>query len=99
MKDKRTYSKRKESNKKSVNKRRKQNKKLLVEYKGGKCELCGYNKCIAALDFHHKNPLEKEISLTGNTFSFERQKKEADKCMLVCANCHREIHYNLLNGL
>ena len=99
MKDKRTYSDRKESNKKSVDKRRRQNKQILVEYKGGKCEKCGYNKCIAALDFHHLDPSKKELSLSGNTFSLEKQKQEADKCILVCSNCHREIHYNLNNGI
>ena len=76
----------------SVDKRRRKNKELLVEYKGGCCERCGYNKCIAALEFHHLDPSTKEFGLTGNTYGLERQKKEADKCILVCANCHREIH-------
>ena len=93
--DKRKYSDRREANKASVMKRRKENKKLLVEYKGGQCERCGYDKCIAALEFHHLDPSTKEFGLTGNTYSLDRQKKEADKCILVCANCHREIH----NGL
>lgn len=91
-KETRTYSDRREANKASVVKRRKQNKVLLVEYKGGKCEICGYNKNIAALEFHHLDPSQKEFALTGNTYSLERQKAEADKCILVCANCHREIH-------
>ena len=76
----------------NVSKRRIKNKELLVEYKGGACERCGYNKCIAALEFHHLDPSTKEFGLTGNTYSLERQKAEADKCILVCANCHREIH-------
>jgi predicted nucleic acid-binding Zn ribbon protein len=77
-----------------VTKRRKDLKKALVEYKGGICENCGYNKCIAALDFHHKNPKEKEFGLSqrGLTKSLEILKKEADKCLLLCANCHRETH-------
>jgi 5-methylcytosine-specific restriction endonuclease McrA len=90
--DKRTYSDRREANKASVDKRRRKNKQLLVEYKGGKCERCGYDKCIAALEFHHIDPATKEFGLTGNTYSLVRQKAEADKCMLLCANCHREIH-------
>ena len=76
----------------SVDKRRKKNKELLVESKGGKCERCGYDKCIAALEFHHLDPSTKEFSLTGNTYGLARQMKEAEKCILVCANCHREIH-------
>ena len=65
----------------------------LVEYKGGKCEICGYDKCVDALEFHHLNPNEKDFSLTcGDTRSFEKLKSESDKCILVCANCHREIH-------
>lgn len=68
-------------------------KKKLVEYKGGKCELCGYDKCIDALDFHHKDINDKKFGIGGKSYSFERLKKEADKCILICANCHREIHY------
>ena len=90
--DTRTYADRKEAIKASVGKRRKLNKQLLVEYKGGCCERCGYNKCIAALEFHHIDPSTKEFGLTGNTYGIDRQKAEADKCMLLCANCHREMH-------
>lgn len=78
----------------AVNKKRQNNKKILVEYKGGKCEICGYNKCIDALEFHHINPEEKEFGISdGNIKSIERLKCEADKCMLVCANCHKELHH------
>ena len=70
-------------------------KKKLVEYKGGKCQLCGYDKCIAALDFHHLDPEQKDFTISGGTKSFEHLKSEVDKCILVCANCHREIHANL----
>ena len=69
-------------------------KEKLVEYKGGKCEICGYDKCIEALEFHHLNPEEKDFSISSySTLSFENLKKEVDKCILVCANCHREIHH------
>ena len=73
-------------------------KQVLVDYKGGKCELCGYNKCLGALEFHHLNPNEKEFeiskkNLNNNTVTIEDLKKEADKCILVCANCHAELHY------
>lgn len=80
----------------AVIKRRQVLKKKAVEYKGGKCEICGYNKCIDALEFHHLDPTEKEYGIggDGSTKSFERLKKELDKCICVCANCHREIHFN-----
>lgn len=82
----------------SVDKRRKQLRHEIVLYKGGKCEICGYDKCEAALEFHHLNPEEKEFQLScGNTYSIEKLKKEADKCILVCANCHREIHDKINN--
>jgi predicted transcriptional regulator len=69
-------------------------KQKAVEYKGGKCVKCGYDKYIGALDFHHLNPDNKEFSL--GTLKFislnDKVKKELDKCILVCSNCHREIH-------
>jgi DNA-binding transcriptional regulator GbsR (MarR family) len=74
---------------------RKRVKKKLIEYKGGKCEICGYNKCERALQFHHKNPMEKDFSISGRSLSFDRLKEEVDKCMLVCSNCHCEIHDEL----
>ena len=63
---------------------------------GGKCEMCGYNKNISALEFHHLNPKEKEIKLDTRIFSNTNLvdlKKELDKCILLCSNCHKEIHY------
>ncbi len=74
---------------------RKKVKIKLVNYKGGKCERCGYDKCLDALEFHHKNTNEKDFNIGGTSKSFENLKKEADKCILVCANCHREIHEEL----
>lgn len=69
-------------------------KKEMVEYKGGSCELCGYNKSLRALQFHHKNPSEKDFTISSTICMNEIVKKELDKCMLVCANCHSEIHDN-----
>ena len=73
---------------------------MLIEYKGGKCEKCGYNKCDAALQFHHKNPEEKDfaistINLNTETITMSDLYKEVDKCALLCANCHAEEHYNM----
>ena len=84
----------------SVILRRKKVKEELVEYKGGKCEICGYNKCIAALEFHHIDSNEKDfaISSKGITISIEKMKKEVDKCMLLCSNCHKEVHYKNILG-
>ena len=67
----------------------------LILYKGGKCEVCGYNHNIAALEFHHINPDTKEFQLDmrhlSNT-SLDKLKVESDKCKLLCSNCHRELH-------
>lgn len=72
------------------------NKKRAVDYKGGKCGRCGYDKCIDALEFHHIDPTQKDKNF-GNIKirRWEDQKKELDKCICVCANCHREIHSEL----
>ena len=60
---------------------------------GGECEICGYNKpCLSVYTFHHIDPTKKEFNIGGKTISFERLKKEADKCQLLCRNCHGEIH-------
>lgn len=69
-------------------------KQKCVEYKGGCCEICGYNKSNSALQFHHLKPNEKKFNISEyRTRAFSDEiKKELDKCMLVCANCHFEIH-------
>lgn len=65
-----------------------------IEYLGGKCQICGYDRCIDALDIHHKDPKKKSfgISEDGVTRSWERVKAEIEHCILICANCHREVH-------
>ncbi len=71
-------------------------KKKLVEEFGGKCSICGYSKYLGALEFHHKDPKEKEFTIASrNTRAYDKLKKEADKCLLVCSNCHKEIHGGL----
>ena len=76
---------------------RKQKKKKCLEYKGGKCEKCGYDKCVQALAFHHVDPKQKEFQISNFlTKKWDVLKKELDKCMLVCANCNIEIH-NILD--
>lgn len=78
-----------------VTKHRQKIKRKAVEYKGGKCEICGYNKNIWSLAFHHIDPSKKDFSISdsGNSYGWESVKKEIDKCILVCLNCHGEIHY------
>ena len=65
-----------------------------IEYLGGKCMKCGYNKNIAALEFHHKNPTEKDFTISRNSASkkWDIIQLELDKCDLLCSNCHREEH-------
>lgn len=97
MKDKRTYADRAEYIKQAVSRRRKKLRDMAIEYKGGKCTLCGYKRCMNALELHHEDASRKEfgVSQEGLTRSWERVKKEIEKCILVCANCHRELHNNL----
>lgn len=77
----------------AVLKRRRKIKELAVAYKGGKCAVCEYSKYIGALDLHHVDPKSKQFGIgeRGYTRAWEKVKSELDKCILVCANCHREI--------
>lgn len=98
MPEKRTYADRREYLIKAVAKRRKRLKEMAIVLKGGQCIVCGYNRCQGALDFHHIDGKTKEfgVSLDGITRSWKRVEKELSKCILVCANCHREIHAGIL---
>lgn len=78
----------------AVSESRRKLKLRCVAYKGGKCEKCGYSKCPAALQFHHLDPKKKDFGLGGGrTRSWAKVKPELDKTIMVCANCHHEIHY------
>ena len=94
MPDTRTYADRREYLREAVKKRRKHLRVLARKYLGDKCMICGYKRCPGALDFHHRNPKLKEFGLSerGLTRSWEKIRKEIDKCVLICANCHREVH-------
>jgi hypothetical protein len=86
----------KKSNSEKVKQARRNVKELSVEYKGDKCIICGYHNCINALEFHHIDPKQKEIQIgSGNYRGIDKVKLELDKCILVCSNCHREIHAGL----
>lgn len=80
----------------SVRRCQRRKKKFAVDAFGGKCQICGYDKCLASLCFHHVNGEEKEYNPTYVIVSqsWEEAKKELEKCILVCRNCHGEIHYN-----
>lgn len=64
-----------------------------VEYKGGKCQICGYDKCMQALIFHHIDPSQKDFTIAQDTSrNWEKIRLEIDKCALLCQNCHSEVH-------
>ena len=77
-----------------IKKSRHNKKQKLVELSGGKCSICGYDKCMRNLHFHHVNPEDKSfgISKGGLGHGFHKTIKEIKKCILVCSNCHGEIH-------
>lgn len=72
-------------------------KQEFIDIKGGECEICGYNKCIAAMTFHHRDPKTKEYTLDVSSiikFKKELLLKELNKCDLLCFNCHMELHHH-----
>lgn len=97
MPEKRKYKDRAEYLKKAVANRRKVLKSKALEYKGGQCQVCGYKRYVGALEFHHLDPQKKDfgIGYKGYTRSWVTVQKELDKCILVCSNCHQEIHGGL----
>lgn len=66
-------------------------KEQAVAYLGGRCVICGYDKCPAAFDFHHLDPDEKDFEVSSKT-TWEAVAPELRKCVLLCSNCHREVH-------
>jgi len=76
----------------NMSKSRKNLKRRLVDHYGGECTSCGYNKTIEALVFHHRIPKNKSFSISSTVRNFKEMKKEAEKCDLLCANCHAEAH-------
>lgn len=67
--------------------------RMLVEEAGGACSLCGYDRWVGALQFHHIEPASKDFHLAhrGHSRSLSRSRREMSKCILLCANCHAEI--------
>lgn len=68
-------------------------KALLVAEAGGACAICGYDRYVGALHFHHVDPSIKQFELSADGFarSLERARAEASKCILLCSNCHAEV--------
>ena len=93
----RTYADRREYLIKAVQKRRKEVRRKALAYKGGRCRMCGYDRCVEALEFHHLDSSRKDFGISGQgyTRSWRRIREELDKCVLLCANCHREVHAGL----
>jgi transposase len=77
----------------AVSRHRRKVKQTLVRDAGGACRLCGYDRCIAALEFHHVVPADKRFAMSyrGVTRSLARARQEARKCILLCSNCHAEV--------
>jgi 5-methylcytosine-specific restriction endonuclease McrA len=79
---------------------KKEVKKLAVEYKGGKCVLCGLtDDCYEVYDFHHRDPAQKDVSISVLIKKLQCStltdplKLELDKCDMLCSNCHRRVHF------
>jgi hypothetical protein len=71
---------------------KRENKTRALEYKGSRCQKCGYDRCEAALAFHHKDPKEKEFCFSGSAQVWPRLQRELDKAVLLCCRCHAELH-------
>lgn len=68
---------------------------LLRKQRGGKCERCGYDTYLGALDFHHIDQTDKDFTIGNRDYKLKECVEESKKCILICANCHREIHAKL----
>jgi transposase-like protein len=81
----------------SVTRSRQQKKIRLVQEFGGCCAGCGYDRCVRALHFHHRDPTAKRFGLSnrGLVMSMDVLREEARKCVLLCANCHMEVEAGL----
>ena len=75
-----------------VYKRSKEIRRIVIDEHGGKCSVCGYNKYIGALEFHHTDSSKKDkMFMNSSAWSLERLRKETETCIVLCANCHREV--------
>jgi transposase len=93
VRDSRGYFRCRRCRQEAVVRRRRRVKEILVQEAGGRCRLCGYDRCVAALEFHHLDPAAKEFGVAQNGMarSIERLRAEVRKCLLLCSNCHAEV--------
>jgi hypothetical protein len=93
VRDSRGYFRCRSCRQEAVVRRRRRVKGILVEEAGGSCRLCGYDRCSAALVFHHLDPTIKEfgVAFAGMARSIDRLRAEVSKCILLCSNCHAEV--------
>lgn len=87
-------------NAKAVKIWRQRTKDRIVESFGGKCNICSYNKCAAALELHHLDPSKKNFSfgsVRADPKKWDVIVEELRKCIMLCANCHRELHFGIIN--
>jgi hypothetical protein len=83
----------------AVTRRKQRVRRTLIEEAGGRCAVCGYDRCPINLHFHHVEPAKKEIKMSAQIGrSLARFREEAKKCVLVCANCHGEIEAGLIES-
>lgn len=75
-----------------VHHRKRITKKQAIEHLGGKCSICGYDKSVWALEFHHTDPSIKDFSWGDKRTGWDNLVKELEKCVLICSNCHKEEH-------
>jgi len=78
--------------------RRKQLREQAIQYLGGRCRICSYDRCPTAFDFHHIQVWAKEFTISDRMTSWEAIQRELDKVILLCARCHREVHDGLHPG-
>ncbi len=97
MGDRRRYSDRREYLISAVQKRRKKVREMALQFLGGRCTRCGYDRCAEALEIHHLESSDKDFGISdkGYTRSWNRIRVELEKCKLLCSNCHREVHAKL----
>jgi hypothetical protein len=81
----------------AVTRRLQKVKRILVEEAGGCCAVCGYDRCMVNLHFHHVDPRTKAFTMSvASGKGLGKLREEARKCVLVCANCHGEIESGVI---
>lgn len=83
----------------AVSRWRRRAKQTLVDEAGGACQICGYSRCLRALQFHHRDPATKRFGIgsRGLARNIESLREEAAKCILLCSNCHAEVEDGMLS--